>query len=87
MLATREEVYPYLKARLQSLALQLGERVLETPNNPISLAMTLNTLVPKPSISNAAETSAAAEDEGAQSDMERKQRKLATFFGSMLWSR
>ncbi|KAG2486490.1 hypothetical protein HYH03_014793 [Edaphochlamys debaryana] len=44
VLARREEVYPHLRSRLAAFAAGEGERVLETPGNPISIALTLDTL-------------------------------------------
>jgi len=40
----REEMFPYFRSRLQAVADTCGERLLETPNNPISLGMTLSNL-------------------------------------------
>jgi len=40
----REEMFPYFKSRLQAVADTCGERLLETPHNPISLGMTLSNL-------------------------------------------
>ncbi|KAG1669564.1 hypothetical protein FOA52_006337 [Chlamydomonas sp. UWO 241] len=49
-LRAREELYPYLRASLRAAAAALGERVLATDANPISLAMTLDGLdAPRPS--------------------------------------
>lgn len=42
VLDDRERIYAYARARLEEVAAALGERVLETPGNPISLAMTLD---------------------------------------------
>eukprot|EP00897_Mesotaenium_endlicherianum_P007645 jgi/Mesen1/6909/ME000354S06097 len=44
VLADREALFPYLRSKLSELAASLGERVLHTPRNGISLAMTLCTL-------------------------------------------
>jgi len=46
-LAAREAVFPYLRAQLELVAAEVGERVLATPGNPISLGLTLLTLVPE----------------------------------------
>jgi len=40
----REEMYPFFKSRLKEVADAVGERLLETPTNPISLGMTLSNL-------------------------------------------
>ncbi|RNA21717.1 O-phosphoseryl-tRNA(Sec) selenium transferase [Brachionus plicatilis] len=42
LLKERKECFKYLKSELQKLAQKFGEKVLETPNNPISIAFTLN---------------------------------------------
>lgn len=44
LLAQRDALYKYAKKRLEALAAKHHERVLCTPQNPISLAMTLCTL-------------------------------------------
>ena len=44
LLTQREELFGYLKAQISSFASQRGERVLHTPGNPISVAMTLDGL-------------------------------------------
>lgn len=40
----RKENYSYLRARLEEVAGRHGERVLSTPNNPISIAVSLSSL-------------------------------------------
>ena len=42
MLKERKECFLYLKSELQKLAEIYNEKVLETPNNPISIAFTLS---------------------------------------------
>ena len=42
LLREREECYDYLHSRLETLAQSFGQRVLVTPGNPISIAMTLD---------------------------------------------
>eukprot|EP00271_Cylindrocystis_brebissonii_P023212 TRINITY_DN9504_c0_g2_i2.p1 TRINITY_DN9504_c0_g2~~TRINITY_DN9504_c0_g2_i2.p1 ORF type:complete len:271 (-),score=45.23 TRINITY_DN9504_c0_g2_i2:807-1619(-) len=42
LLDDRKEVYDYLKEQLSELGNKHGEQVLHTPNNPISLALTLS---------------------------------------------
>ncbi|EFJ42488.1 hypothetical protein VOLCADRAFT_66969 [Volvox carteri f. nagariensis] len=44
VLLEREELVPYLRDRLRQVAARQGERLLDTPNNPISMALTLDTL-------------------------------------------
>jgi O-phospho-L-seryl-tRNASec:L-selenocysteinyl-tRNA synthase len=39
LLQQRKAVYQHLKERLQAVASKFGERILETPNNPISIGM------------------------------------------------
>jgi O-phospho-L-seryl-tRNASec:L-selenocysteinyl-tRNA synthase len=39
LLQQRKAVYRHLKERLQAVASKFGERILETPNNPISIGM------------------------------------------------
>lgn len=45
-LTRREECYTYLKSQLQVIASQYHQRVLETPRNPISIAVSLNNPFP-----------------------------------------
>lgn len=42
LLKERKDCFIYLKSELQKLAEKFNEKVLETPNNPISIAFTLN---------------------------------------------
>ncbi|KAF5830836.1 selenocysteine synthase [Dunaliella salina] len=42
VLKEREELYPHMKQVLEGVASRHGQRVLHTPGNPISLAMTLD---------------------------------------------
>ncbi|GMH40742.1 hypothetical protein BSKO_08646 [Bryopsis sp. KO-2023] len=44
VLEERATVYEYMKSSLEGFAEEMGERVLSTPNNPISLGLTLSTL-------------------------------------------
>lgn len=44
LLADRKELYGHLAQELSALAARHGERLLKTPHNPISLAMSLNHL-------------------------------------------
>ncbi|GIL73612.1 hypothetical protein Vretimale_5501 [Volvox reticuliferus] len=54
VLAEREDVMPYLRDKLRQLAARQSERVLETPSNPISMALTLDTLVAATTVTAAA---------------------------------
>ena len=45
-LRSREEIFPYLRDQLSRVAQEHGERLLHTPDNPISLGITLSTLLP-----------------------------------------
>lgn len=42
VLQEREELYTYARSALDAFAVQHGERLLNTPDNPISLAITLS---------------------------------------------
>lgn len=42
MLAAREALYPFMRSALEQAAAAHGLRVLVTPGNPISLAVTLD---------------------------------------------
>ena len=44
LVAERKECFEYLKQQLQKVAEEFNERVLETPNNPISMGLTLKHL-------------------------------------------
>lgn len=44
LISQRKEMYKYLKEELGKVATKHGERLLETKNNPISVAMTLSSL-------------------------------------------
>ena len=60
-LAAREALYGHLKAGLERAAAEVGERLLATPLNPISLGVTLDGLVRAAAAANAASEAAAAE--------------------------
>ena len=72
VLQERERVYLAARAALQRFARQQGERVLETPGNPISLALSLATLrraapgVAQQEQAAAAEQQAAAAEQQAE---------------------
>ena len=79
-----------MKAELQSLAAELGERVLETPNNPISLALTLDSLRRFDEPVDEEHGGRSAPIAGSHSPAQRDNAstsKEVTFLGSMLWSR
>ncbi|BES90072.1 Soluble liver antigen/liver pancreas antigen (SHypothetical protein/LP autoantigen) [Nesidiocoris tenuis] len=44
LICERKEMFKYLKEELGKIAAKHGERILDTRNNPISMAMTLSTL-------------------------------------------
>lgn len=45
LVTQRKEMYNYLRDELSKIATKHGERLLDTKNNPISMGMTLNSLV------------------------------------------
>ena len=71
VLHNREELFAYAKEKLEHVAAELSEKVLITPDNPISLALTLTMLQP------ARENSLVLQDSA----------KRASFLGSMLFKR
>jgi O-phospho-L-seryl-tRNASec:L-selenocysteinyl-tRNA synthase len=77
-LAEREEVYEYMRERLRETAETHGERVLETPGNPISMAVTLSRLE---------EDLAEMRDLKPDDDGANGKKTSVSFFGSMLFSR
>ncbi|KAF8065449.1 hypothetical protein HT031_003050 [Scenedesmus sp. PABB004] len=83
-LSAREALHPYLRRRLSDAAAALGERLLETPGNPISLGLTLDGLARAADGANAA---AAAARGGAGADGKARQRADVAFLGAMLWAR
>lgn len=96
-LQQRENLYKYAQQQLKVWAQQHGERLLHTPENPISLALTLSHLEsglgqsvrPPVGIRGATEPGAHAFVQTAapsQSDA-RKTQQPVTFLGSMLFSR
>jgi O-phospho-L-seryl-tRNASec:L-selenocysteinyl-tRNA synthase len=74
LLQQREELLVYFRDRLRAVAANSGERLLECPHNPISVAMTLGTFG-----TQAAGAAAAADADAA--------RAAVSYFGSMLFSR
>lgn len=93
-LAAREAVFPLAQARLREAAAGWGERLLETPGNPISLAITLDSLPAAParegtggagpSGERAAEP---AEGPGGGGGAAEGRGSSPSFLGSMLFSR
>ena len=71
VLHDREELFGYAKEQLEHVAAELSEKVLSTPDNPISLALTLTKLQP------AREEFLVPQDSA----------KRASFLGSMLFKR
>ena len=71
VLHEREELFGYAKEQLELVAAELSEKVLITPDNPISLALTLTKLQP------AREKSLVSQDSAMH----------ASFLGSMLFKR
>lgn len=71
VLHDREELFGYAKEQLEQVAAELSEKVLSTPDNPISLALTLTKL--------------QTAQEG--SVVSRTHAKHASYLGSMLFKR
>eukprot|EP00879_Flechtneria_rotunda_P025793 GHRR01027440.1.p1 GENE.GHRR01027440.1~~GHRR01027440.1.p1 ORF type:complete len:242 (+),score=85.36 GHRR01027440.1:887-1612(+) len=97
-LKQRECLFKHLTHEMGKAAQQLGERVLVTPGNPISLAMTLDGLASAAAVANAAtvdqEQAADAATATAAGSMARQNGTAGvakpadvTFFGAMLWAR
>ena len=96
-LQQREDLYKYAQQQLEVWAQQHEERLLHTPGNPISLALTLSRLevgleqaaCPAVGMQGGADPGAQASVQTAassQSDAGTAQRPV-TFLGSMLFSR
>ncbi|KXZ53262.1 hypothetical protein GPECTOR_7g1156 [Gonium pectorale] len=66
VLAQREELVPYLRERLQALAARQGERLLETPSNPISMALSLDSLTAASAAAKARRVTQEAEAPAAE---------------------
>lgn len=84
-LKRREECYDYLHDRLAAVAEQYGQRILNTPNNPISLAVTLDKHV------EMKQENAGEKDEETMEGGNKCEFKLTdadiTRFGAMLYTR
>jgi O-phospho-L-seryl-tRNASec:L-selenocysteinyl-tRNA synthase len=50
LLETRKELFEYMRSKLEEFATTHNERVLKTPHNPISLAMTIDSHVEDPTL-------------------------------------
>lgn len=94
VLAQREALYAYAQQRLQQFAEQHGERLLDTPGNPISLALSLSSFEAPAGQQGQVEQQPAAEQQPAvdrqQPAAEQQQRQQPvpiTFLGSMLFNR
>ena len=71
VLHAREELYTFAKVQLECVAAELYEKVLQTPDNPISLAMTLSGL----------------QRSGQNPLVSQDNAKHVSFLGSMLFKR
>ena len=80
-LKRREECYDYLRDRLAAVAEQYGQRILDTPNNPISLAVTLD----KP-IEMEYENAEHKDEEARKHEFQYTDADI-TRFGAMLYTR
>lgn len=81
VLAARERLFLHAQQRLAEFAEQQGERVLRTPGNPISLALTLASFDPAATGCPAAASGAAAqlaEQANVQSGQQEQQLQPAT---------
>lgn len=83
-LAEREENFEYMKQCLTITAGKVGERLLATPGNPISMAVTLSKLQGDLRLI----AGESGDDANDDSNEKEKQRETSvSFFGSMLFSR
>jgi len=91
VLAQREALYAYAQQQLQQFAEQHGERLLDTPGNPISLALSLSSFEAPAGQQGQVEQQPAAEQQPAvdkqQPAAEQQQQQLLPvpipFLGSM----
>ena len=91
LLGNRKIVYDYFKQKLKALAEAHGERVIETPKNQISIAMTLdtfstdsnpsNTSLDTPTSSNTSSTQPITTEPNAE-----KPPRNQSFIGAMLFN-
>jgi len=81
-----------LREKLSAAALSLSERLLVTPGNPISLAMTLDGLATAAAAVNSS-SGGSSSNNGSSSSKNGPQGSAGvqkagvSFFGSMLWAR
>ncbi|PRW56294.1 O-phosphoseryl-tRNA(Sec) selenium transferase [Chlorella sorokiniana] len=102
VLAQREALYAYAQQRLQQFAEQHGERVLATPGNPISLALSLRSFEAPAAGQQAtaggqqqqqqqpaaeAQQQPAAEQQQREAKQQQQAQVPITFLGSMLFNR
>ena len=80
-LDAREDTFEYMRERLRTTAEAHGERLLETPGNPISMGVTLSAL--ERYAARVGEVVVASDNEGKK----RTTKTSVSFFGSMLFSR
>ena len=83
-LDAREDAFEYMRERLRETAEAHGERLLETPGNPISMGVTLSALERHLDALVGERKLAAASDE---EETKKKTKTSVSFFGSMLFSR
>ena len=83
-LDAREDAFEYMRARLRATAEAHGERLLETPGNPISMGVTLSALERHLDALVGERKLAAASDE---EETKKTTKTSVSFFGSMLFSR
>lgn len=78
-----------LRQHLSEAALSLGERLLVTPGNPISLAMTLDGLAAAAAAVNSSSSSSnnVSSSSKGQQGSAGVHNAGVSFFGSMLWAR
>jgi O-phospho-L-seryl-tRNASec:L-selenocysteinyl-tRNA synthase len=86
LLSQREQLLPYFKATLAKVAAKHGERLLETPNNLISVGVTLGSFIRKPVAQAASEEDGVEVAAAAVPDRKSSQSNLS-FIGSMMFSR
>jgi uncharacterized membrane protein YgcG len=97
MLCVRVHVHLH-RDKLSDAAVSLGERLLVTPCNPISLAMTLDGLAAAAARANSSSSSSQTGGQEAGSNSSKGEGRQGTgpasapkaavsFFGSMLWAR
>lgn len=82
ILNDRKRVYKYFKEQLSSMASKFGEKVIETPSNQISIAMTLDTLAAPSTAATGPDTSTSAPSATKSEDKSRE----PTMIGAMLFN-